>query len=709
MDPTSCAHLSLSAPFTGQATGYSVGASMDLATLNTPQREAVTHVSGPLLVLAGAGSGKTRVITFRIAQLLETGVDPRHIAALTFTNKAAGEMRERVADLLGNKSQANKLTMGTFHSLGLQILKEERKALGFPRGFVIYDTSDQLGVIREILRRLRDGDRRYDVKAILSRISLAKNSFVTPEDYSVGEGDEYDEITAEVYGRYQDALKSFAAVDFDDLITEVVHLFEKNEDVRAKWAKKFRFLMVDEYQDTNRAQLMMIRALISESNNLCCVGDDDQSIYSWRGADTGNILGFGKMFPGSKIVKLEQNYRSTPNILEAANAVIAHNTDRYGKTLWSAHKAGQTITHAIAPDPSIECRFVAHEIEKLLSDNQWSYKDFAVLYRSNLQAKGIEEEFREKQIPYKMFGGQQFFERKEVKDLIAYLRVSLNPRDEIALRRVINYPARGIGTTTIGRLTSFAAANQMPLWNGLVRVSELEGVRPGIKTAIADFTDLINHLGIEIEKGTPVVTQTRDLMEKIGLIDDLRSAAPSNKAAQVKIDNVESFLRSLGRHEEKKPGKAKLLEYLRNLSLDSNDDEDKEVGNSVTMTTLHGSKGLEFPVVFLIGWEEELLPHSRTLMPKALDIMDMDHVPDVSEERRLAYVGITRAQKVLYISRSDARIMRGKQVPRTLSRFIMEIPPELIEERDIADELQAPVEAEELSSFFANFASTLDD
>ncbi len=682
---------------------------MDLATLNTPQRDAVTHVSGPMLVLAGAGSGKTRVITFRIAQLLKTGVEPRHIAALTFTNKAASEMRERVADLLGNKSKANKLTMGTFHSLGLQILKEERKALGFPRGFVIYDTSDQLGVIREILRRLRDGDRRYDVKAILSRISLAKNAFVSPEEYAIGEGDEYDEITAEVYGKYQDALRSFAAVDFDDLITEVVNLFERDKEVRARWSSKFRFLMVDEYQDTNKAQLMMIRALIEDSNNLCCVGDDDQSIYSWRGADTGNILGFEKMFPGAKMVKLEQNYRSTPNILEAANAVIAHNQDRYGKTLWSAHAEGKSITHAIAPDPSVESRFVAEEINRLHTENQWPWKDFAVLYRSNLQAKGIEEEFRERQIPYKMFGGQQFFERKEVKDLIAYLRVSLNPRDEIALRRVINYPARGIGSTTIKKLTEWTAAKHMPLWNGLVRIQELEGIRPRIKTAVAEFTDMLNRLGIEIERGSDVVGQTRGLMETIGLIDDLRSATPTAKAAQQRIDNVESFLASLERQQKKKPGKTALLEYLRNLSLDSSDNEEKEAGNSVTMTTLHGSKGLEFPVVFLIGWEEELLPHARTLMPTASDIMDMDHVADVGEERRLAYVGITRAQKVLYISRSSARIVRGKQVPRTISRFLMEIPPELIEERDIADELQAPVEAEELSSFFANFASQMDD
>jgi superfamily I DNA/RNA helicase len=655
--------------------------------------------------LAGAGSGKTRVITFRIVQLIKQGVDPKHIAALTFTNKAAGEMRERVADLLGDPKQARQLTMGTFHSLGLQILKAERKALGYPRGFVIYDTSDQLGVIREILRRLRSGDRRYDVKSILSRISLAKNAFISPEDYQVGTGDEYDEITAEVYGKYQAALRNFAAVDFDDLITEVVNLFQRNEEVRERWASKFRFLLVDEYQDTNRAQVKMIRALIEKHNNLCVVGDDDQSIYSWRGADTGNILGFGKMFPGAKIIKLEQNYRSTPNILTAANAVIANNKDRYGKTLWSAHDEGASITHAVAQDSTVEARFVALEIEKLHTENQWPYRDFAVLYRSNMQAKIIEEELLEKQIPYAMFGGQQFFERKEVKDLIAYLRVSLNPRDEIALRRIVNYPARGIGGGTLERLTQWCAAQRMPLWNGLVRIQELEGVRPGIKRSVADFTEMINRLGIELERGSSVVAETQTLMDKIDLYGDLRSASPTMKAAQKRIDNVESLLASLARHQERDPGRDALIEYLRKLSLESSDDEAKEAGNSVTMTTLHGSKGLEFPVVFLVGWEEELLPHARTLMPSAADISDPDHTADVGEERRLAYVGITRAQHVLYVSRSVVRVLRGKPVPRTPSRFLSEIPEELMHERNIDDELQAPVEAEELSAFFSDFAS----
>jgi len=679
---------------------------IDLTTLNTPQREAVTHGGGPLLVLAGAGSGKTRVITFRIVRLLEQGVDPRHIAALTFTNKAAAEMRERVGALLKNRRMASALTMGTFHSLGLNILKQERKALGFPRGFVIYDTSDQMGVLREILRRIHS-DKNFDVKSILARISLAKNAFIAPADYDPAEFDDYDEITGEVYERYQVALRNFAAVDFDDLITEVVHLFRRNQEVAQRWGSKFRYLLVDEYQDTNKAQLHMIRGLIDKHKNLCVVGDDDQSIYSWRGADTGNILNFGKMFPGAKIVKLEQNYRSTPNILKAANAVIEHNQDRYGKTLWSAHKEGPPITLAISEESNVEARFVAQEIINLKTQEQRPYKDFAVLYRSNKQAKLIEEEFREREIPYAMFGGQQFFERKEVKDLIAYLRISLNPRDEIALRRIVNYPARGIGASTIERLTSWCAAQHMPLWNGLVRIQELDGVRPGIKRAISDFTSTINRLGIDIESGGSVVALTRRLMESIGIIDDIQKASVNFKAAQKRIDNIESLLASLGRQQERAPGRDALIEFLRLLSLDGNDDDQEEGTNSVTLTTLHGSKGLEFPVVFLIGWEEEILPHARTLMPTASDISSGEHVPDVSEERRLAYVGITRAQQQLFISRNVIRVLRGKPVPRTPSRFLQEIPEELLTERTLANEVCAPVEAEELSSFFSDFASKL--
>jgi superfamily I DNA/RNA helicase len=675
---------------------------MDLSKLNPPQRDAVTHGGGPLLVLAGAGSGKTRVITFRIAHLIAQGIPPEAIAALTFTNKAAEEMRERVAHLLNSRKVAGRLTMGTFHSLGLAILKAERKALGFPRGFVIYDASDQLGCVREILRRIDAGGRRFDVKAILSRISLAKNAFIAPEAFSPAPGDEYDDITAEVYPRYQEALRAYAAVDFDDLIVETVRLLDQHDRVRERWADRFRFVMVDEYQDTNRAQLLLVRHLVAAHNNLCVVGDDDQSIYSWRGADPTNILNFEHMFPGAQVVKLEQNYRSTPTILAAANAVIAHNAVRHGKRLWSDLPDGERIIAAVANDPEEEVKFVIGEIERLRSEQGHSYRDMAILYRSNIQTKLLEEELRTHQTPYAMFGGQQFFERKEVKDLIAYLRLALNSRDEIALRRIINYPARGIGATSVQRLASWAQGRHLPLWEALVHVRDIDDVRPATRDAVDAFAAVIGKLRTSLTGG--VVGATRQLIEDIELDDDLRAASPSITAAQRRLENIESLLRSLERHEQRKPGRDALIEYLRHLSLNSTDDHGPEqAGDRIVLTTLHGAKGLEFPVVFIIGLEEELLPHARTLMPHATDVSDPDHCSDVSEERRLAYVGITRAQQKLYLSRAAFRRARGRSAPRTPSRFLLEIPPELVDERDIASELRAPVAHDEVRAFFSGF------
>ncbi len=680
---------------------------MDVAHLNPPQREAVLHTDGPLLVLAGAGSGKTRVITHRIARLISDGVPATSIAALTFTNKAAAEMRERVAHLVPNAGQVKDLTVGTFHSLGLGILKKERKQLGFPRGFVIYDTADQLGIIRELLRRI-DAGRRFDVKAILTRISLAKNAFVSPDDYDPLETDDYDEITAELYPRYQQALRAYAAVDFDDLITETVRLMQGNEEVGERWRNRFRFVLVDEYQDTNRAQLLFVKQLVAQHNNLCVVGDDDQSIYSWRGADPSNILGFAKMFPGAKVVKLEQNYRSSSTILAAANAVIVNNEKRHDKKLWTARPSSLDVRihSAVAPDAASEAKFVAQEIDSLRKDNV-DLGDVAVLYRSNKQTRLLEEELRTHEIPYKIYGGQQFFERKEVKDVIAYLRIALNQRDEISLRRIVNYPSRGIGTTSILRVSEWASSRKSSMWNALVKVAQNDDIRPSTKNAIAEFTALIIKLR-EAINSHGVVQATRELMEDIDLYGDLRASTPSITAAQRRIDNVEFLLRSLQRHEERKVGKDALLDYLRQLSLESSDDEKIAVGAEVSLTTLHGSKGLEFPIVFLIGLEEELLPHVRTLMPQATDVNDPDHVSDVTEERRLAYVGITRAKDKLYLTRSAARQKHGKIVPRTPSRFLLEIPGDLIEERDIAAEAEAPVETEEVRSFFQSFGAQLD-
>jgi DNA helicase-2/ATP-dependent DNA helicase PcrA len=713
---------------------------VDLAKLNPPQREAASHGGGPLLVLAGAGSGKTRVITYRIANLLALGIPPAAICAVTFTNKAAEEMRERVAGLVNDRAVARKLTIGTFHALGLQILRSERKALGLPRGFVIYDQSDQLGCLREALRALRDGDRRYDVKALLTRISLAKNAFIGPEAYAPNPADDYDVAAAAAYPRYQEMMRACAAYDFDDLIVEPVRLFERDPEVARRWAERFRFVMVDEFQDTNAAQLRLVKHLVSDHQNLVVVGDDDQSIYSWRGADPTNILRFAELFPGARIVKLEQNYRSTKTILGAANGVIANNPKRHGKQLWSLHGAGEPITHAVAATAEDEARWVANEIARLHKDGA-RWQDIAVMYRSNLQAKLLEDELRQVSAPYVMYGGQQFFERKEVKDVLAYLRVALNGRDELALRRVINYPARGIGATTVERLIAAAQARHASLWDALRSAVTGTGTLPGMgdplrgpagpsapggdseddgparevdvgdlrgaaRNGILELVHVVSELGASIDSGTDVVSATRVLIEDIRLYDDLREAAGSLAAAQRRIDNVEGLLGSLQRFAERGKGKEALAEYLRLLSLETSEEREPS-GDRVVLTTLHGAKGLEFPICFMIGIEEELLPHIRTLTSQVTDVLDVDHASDISEERRLCYVGITRAQRKLYMTRACSRVQRGRAMPRTPSRFLLEVPDELLEVRDIAEEARQKVPTDEVRGFFASLA--LDD
>ena len=708
---------------------------VDLSKLNPPQREAAGHGGGPMLVLAGAGSGKTRVITFRIAHLLAVGIPPGSICAVTFTNKAAEEMRERVAGLVRDKSIARELTIGTFHALGLQILRAERKPLGLPRGFTIYDQSDQMGALRETLRYVKDTSRegRYDVKAILTRISLAKNAFVGPDEYAPNAADAYDAITAQIYPKYQAMLRACAAFDFDDLIVEPVRLFRGNAEVGRRWAERFRFVMVDEFQDTNRAQLELVKHLVSDHQNLVVVGDDDQSIYSWRGADPTNILRFAELFPGAKTVKLEQNYRSTKTILAAANDVIANNQQRHGKRLWSQCAAGAPITHAVAATPEDEAKWVAREIHQIKQEGA-RWQDIAVMYRSNIQAKILEDELRQASVPYVMYGGQEFFERKEVKDVIAYLRVALNPRDELALRRIINYPARGIGATTVERFVAASQARHATLWDALRGAVTGTGVLPGLgvnapgrgaadaddaraatpvdvgdvrgatRNGIIELVHVVSELGSALADGLDVVAATRALIEDIKLYDDLRMASGSMAAAQRRIDNVESLFGSLLRFSQRGQGKEALAEYLRMLSLESSTDKQDDTGDKVVLTTLHGAKGLEFPICFMIGLEEELLPHARTLQPQSTDVIDADHATDISEERRLCYVGITRAQRKLYLTRACTRVTRGRSVPRTPSRFLLEIPDELLEVRDIAEEARQKVPAAEVASFFANLA-----
>ena len=609
--------------------------------LNPPQREAVEHKDGPLLVLAGAGSGKTRVITHRIARLMERGVDPKKILALTFTNKAAGEMKER--------ARAEQVWIGTFHALGLTLLREHHRR----RPFTIYDASDQLGLVRETLRRMDWDGRRFDPKALLFRISRWKNG---------GEQqirDEYDEVAAEVMPKYQEGLRGYAAYDFDDLICEPVRL------AVPEWRTRWDYILVDEYQDTNGVQLQLLQHL-GARGNVCVVGDDDQSIYGWRGAQAANILAFERHFKGARIIKLEENYRSRPQILAAANAVIKNNPARHEKTLWTRRADGPAVRLAVLADAESEARFVANEIQV----RKAKPGDCAILYRSNVQSRAFEDALREAGIAYHVTSGNEFYERKEVKDVLAYVRVALAARDEISLRRIVNYPARGIGPATLAKATGGKT-----LFDGL-------------RDHAPEFCNIVDRLRVRLEGGD-AASAVRALVDEIGLYDDLHDASPSAAAAQRRIANVEDLISGL-------EGKKDIRQYLNLLSLRSAEEENAAPGNAVTLATLHGSKGLEFPIVFLVGLEEGLLPHSRVLNPIATDVLEDS--ADLSEERRLLYVGITRARERLYLTRAGMRIKWGKMAPVAPSRFLEEIPPEMLEtsaedEGAVADACMAQLKA----------------
>jgi DNA helicase II / ATP-dependent DNA helicase PcrA len=661
-----------------------------LDELNPPQREAAVTVDGPVLVLAGAGSGKTRVITYRVAHLLERGVPPEQILAVSFTNKAAEEMRERVGRLVG--ARGRKVTLSTFHALGMNMLKAERAALGLPSGFTIYDASDQLGVVREILRRVHVDDRKFDMKAVLFRISRAKNAFLSPEDYvaELDEDNEYDLIAAEVYPKYQEALRAFHAFDFDDLICETVRLMDRDPAVERRWRERYRYVMVDEYQDTNRAQFLFLQHLVGPERNLCVVGDDDQSIYGWRGAEAGHILEFDRHFPGARVVKLEENYRSTPQILDAANAVIAHNVKRHKKVLWTARRAGEKLQMVVCEDAEGEAQFVAEEIEVLRATRGYNHRDCAVLYRSNVQSKALEEAFRAQRLPYRVVGGQAFFDRKEVKDAIAYLKLALQPRDEISLRRIINYPPRGIGATTIERLAAHAQQHGIPLWDacaqartadlfdGRANEQEVESLDKRARQSLTAFCDLVERGRARLHGGGGLRAAAKQFLDEAGLPDDLRGGAASPIQAQRRLENLEGFLDSLQRFEEREG--RDLGAFLHRLTLNTKDDDEGDAGDLVTLVTLHGAKGLEFPVVFLVGMEEELLPHKRTLYPQGPDVPDA--AVDLGEERRLMYVGITRAKEILYLTRARMRSQRASARDRSPSRFLDEIPAELCVPRE---------------------------
>jgi superfamily I DNA/RNA helicase len=664
------------------------------AGLNLAQRDAVEHGDGPLLVLAGAGSGKTRVITHRIARLVERGVPPAAVVALTFTNKAAGEMRERVGKMLGRKSGggARAVTISTFHSFGLDVLKRERSFVGGT--FTIFDQGDQISLVKQLLRAI-GADRAYDAQAVLARISTAKNAFQSTEDLVEREGDEYDEVSRAVYPRYQAALAQFKAFDFDDLVCAVARLWQKDSGVRERWQSRYLYVLVDEYQDTNRAQLEMLRLLCGERRNVCAVGDDDQAIYGWRGADVRNILDFDAHFAGARVVKLEQNYRSRTSILAVANAVIAKRTDaKWRKVLFGDRGAGDKVRLAVAPTPELEATWVGREIRRRLREQGRRARDVAVLYRSNGQSKLVEEALREQGVLHRVVGGTQFFERKEVKDVLAYMKLVVNQSDEISLRRIINTPARGIGETSLEKLALHAATRQWSLWQAVERVDALDDVPGPARDGCRALASLVAEARRDLFGAKrPPSDVARTIVDRVELKGEIDGSSPTVGAAGKRWANVEGVLGTLARREAREAASGApvadplsgLSAFLHALTMDLESDT-ADAGDRVTLSTLHGSKGLEFDVVFLIGCEEGYLPHARTLDTRATDEAGRAGAEDVEEERRLFYVGVTRARDELVLSRARSRVLRGKAVPRTPSRFLLDVPPELLEEVSVIDE-----------------------
>ena len=632
----------------------------DLSTLNPPQLEAVKTTEGPLLVLAGAGSGKTRVITHRVAWLIQRGVDPGAILAVTFTNKAAAEMRERVATLAGHAG--TEVRVSTFHAFGLWLLAEEHAAAGLPRRFAIADAGDQQALVKRCMREVKVDDRAFDPRRVLWQISRAKNALkrrIVPK--AEGQGDDYDLVAAEVFPRYQQALRAQRAVDFDDLIARPVELLKKEAGLRRRYQARFSHLLVDEYQDTNLCQLELLKLLAGERRNVCAVGDDDQAIYGWRGAEVKNILRFQRHFPGGREVRLEQNYRSTGHILACANGVIAGSAARKPKRLWTSEGPGDPVRVVACESEEEEARFVAGEISRLRGEGRpWS--DFAVLYRLNAQSRPVEEALRETQMPHQVHGGAAFFDRAEVRDLLAYLKVVATPDDETSLARIVNVPPRGIGDATVEKVHAHAVAHGLPLLDALRQADRVDGLVRGAPERIADFVALVDRTRAAF-RGSDLLAAARQLVEALGLYAYARGSVASADAGQRKVDGIDGILRSLEWYQGR-GARGSLAAWLQRLALDSREEEDPAAEQGISLMTLHAAKGLEYPVVFVIGAEEDLLPCAGI----------QGEARDLDEERRLAYVGITRARQLLYLTRATQRQKRGQVLLRTPSRFLAELP-----------------------------------
>ncbi|CAM3995910.1 DNA helicase PcrA [Mesobacillus zeae] len=635
--------------------------------LNPEQQNAVKTTDGPLLLMAGAGSGKTRVLTHRIGYLIvEKGVNPYNILAITFTNKAAREMRERIQGIMGGA--ADDIWISTFHSMCVRILRRDIDRIGYNRNFTILDSTDQQSVIKGILKERNLDPKKYDPRAILGMVSSAKNELISPEEYAKTAGDYYSNVVSDVYGDYQKRLRKNNALDFDDLIMSTILLFQRVPEVLEYYQRKFQYIHVDEYQDTNRAQYMLVKLLAARFRNLCVVGDSDQSIYRWRGADIANILSFEKDYPNAKVILLEQNYRSTKKILLAANKVIENNQNRKPKNLWTENADGNKIVYYRADSEQGEAQFVIGKIQELIREKGRKHSEVAILYRTNAQSRAIEEAFLKSNIEYTIVGGIKFYDRKEIKDILAYLRLISNPDDDISLQRVINVPKRAIGSTSVDKIGNFAAMHDMSMFQALESL-ELIGLSPKAEKAAAEFRNLIRNY-TNMQEFLSVTELVEEILEKSGYREMLK--AEKSIEAQSRMENLDEFLTVTKSFEESSEDKS-LVGFLTDLALvadiDRLDDDGKKNTDTVTLMTLHSAKGLEFPVVFLIGMEEGVFPHSRSLMEEA----------EMEEERRLAYVGITRAEQELYITNAQMRTLYGRTNMNPESRFIREIPEDLIE------------------------------
>jgi DNA helicase-2/ATP-dependent DNA helicase PcrA len=733
---------------------------IDLSLLNPQQRAAVVQTEGPVLVLAGAGSGKTRVIAHRVVHLLDKGVHPRAILAVTFTNKAAAEMKERIVKLAAGgdaKAGAQRtrgLTVSTFHAFGVKVVRDQHERLGLPKRFGIFDSGDQVSLVKRLLRDLKIEDKRFDVPRLVSILSRRRTTGTGPATHGVDE--EYELCADELLPRYELGLRAMGAVDFDDLLLLPLRLFRDVPEVLQTYQNRFRYLLVDEYQDTNQAQFELLQLLAGLRRNLCVVGDDDQSIYSWRGAEVKHILGFDKTFPGALEVFLEQNYRSSGNILAAANAIIGKNPARKPKKLWTERGNGPNVRVVAAPSDEAEAKFVADEIVRIAYEDKIPLHEMAVLYRTNAQARPFEEALRLAGIRYRVVGGTSLFDRKEVRDVLAYLRAALNPHDEVSLLRIVNVPARGIGDQTIAKAQELARKRRVPVWEVLAAGA------PELSHAgerIAAFVALLRKYQARLEqKGFS--SAGRELVEEVGIHEEARRGAQSLPAQARRIEAIEGVLRQLVEFEKRAEQKAAeraveraaaspasagpdgsltaapsaepagnpdgvpafpeedddlfaagLPGYLTRLALDSKD-ADGDGGDCVTLMTLHGAKGLEWRCVFLGGLEEGLLPHSGRGFEDASGEPTADGAMNLDEERRLAYVGLTRARERLTLTRAAERLRRGKPLPRTPSRFLEDIPQGLVDLIDLG--VPQPESAKEVretkaKSFFSQMSSLLGE